>query len=167
MNSAPTSYRAAFHEAWIAVDGGAVADDGHHRSLGNARRTPMAAGSAKPRPPIAALTKPSGRRAGMRACSSGRGGRFLDQDGVGRQTLRERGQHVPGLQRLTRAWRLGAGGRRICCGDGRRGSIDVRARATARRRREQRQFGGAPVDLRRVVRDDDHRVLSPTSAPVS
>ena len=35
-------------------------------------RTPIGAESPKPSPPIAALRNPSGRRAGMRACSSGR-----------------------------------------------------------------------------------------------
>ena len=35
-------------------------------------RTPIGADRPNPSPPIAALRKPSGRRAGMRACSSGR-----------------------------------------------------------------------------------------------
>ena len=125
---------------------------------GRAIRTPIAAGSANPSPPMAALRKPSGARAGSSRCSSGR------LDGVSSTTtvsagsrFGQRGEHVRRPASARRPGRAAAAARTAR----RPGGPDGRGRSPARRARAQTaagsaedgQLGRAAVRLGRVVGD--------------
>ena len=119
-------------------------------------RSPIAAGSANPSPPIAALREPSGSRAGSARCSSGRfDGRLLDHDRVAREPLGERREDVPGAQRLAGRRRRGRRGTRERPAVGRRARRRRRCElgADRRRRREHGEVGRAAMHLGRVLAD--------------
>ena len=150
------------------VERGPVPHHRHHGPLGRAMRTPIGAESPNPSPPIAALRNPSGRRAGMRACSSGRldGDSSTSTDVLG-QALPQGGQHVAGPQRLARPGRRGRlwprepRRRRTRTGAHRPGQL----RAHRRRLGQQHQLGGAAVRLGRVVgHERDPGALAPRTA---
>ena len=119
-------------------------------------RSPIAAGRANPSPPIAGLKAPSGSRAGRRTMQlwpAGRG--LLDHDGVARQALGERGEDVPGSERLARRRRRRRRGRHE-----RRGRRSVARRhdprelgAHGRGMREHRDVRRASVHLGRILAD--------------
>ena len=90
-------------------------------------------------------------------------GRLLEDDGLRRQALCERGQHVARRQRLAGppAERAAAGsGTAVAARRPRCGSRPASARATGRGRRENGQLDRAAVRLGRVVADErDARAL--------
>ena len=169
MNSTPTLVRGRAPQRLDLVQRGAVADDGSTGRSGRAIRRPIAAGSAKPSIPIA-LMKPSGARAGMRACSSGRlEGVSSTQDRVAREALGERVQDVAGAQRLAGRRPGGAGRSTRRGGAPRAGVDDLRQRRADRAGiAEHGELDRAAVRLLRVLRDDrEPRRRRSTSGPSS
>src|SRR3954451_25078025 len=123
-------------------------------------RTPMDAGSAKPRPPIAALRNPSGARAGTRTSSSGR----LDGDSstitasTGRRSA-SAANTCPARSASPAAGGAGAGGRSraALAATPRSGPASGSARQAAgrgARAGEHGEAGRAAVRLGRVLGDD-------------